>query len=276
LTEFRSRRYEGKVALVTGGGSGIGRAIAMRLAGEGADVVLFDLDASALTETAEVISTAGPAVTTVVGDVADHAAVAENVGRVLQDKGRLDWAREDSAQLLNPALYVVDPQLAIDRMKGAKNLRGRHRAAAARLAAWRESEALRANRPRQWIAKDSQLLEIANQLPATFACHLSKHRPLPSHITCEHPCPHLQVITVETELFECRPDEFQPLAVHSAGDTRNRLVPQCPLRNGCLVTRQIKIHDRLGDSGQPASGGESADFWVAYEYAGGVVCPVIE
>ena len=85
----------------------------------------------------------------------------------LQEKGRLDWAREDSAQLLSPALYVVDPQLAIDRMKGAKNLRGKRRAAAARLAAWRESEALRANRPRQWIAKDSQLLEIANQLPTS-------------------------------------------------------------------------------------------------------------
>lgn len=90
MTEFHSRRYEGKVALITGGGSGIGRAIATRLAGEGADLVLFDLDASALTETAEIISAAGPAVTTVVGDVADHAAVAENVGQVLQDKGRLD------------------------------------------------------------------------------------------------------------------------------------------------------------------------------------------
>ena len=90
MTAFQGRRYEGKVALVTGSGSGIGRAIATRLAGEGADVVLFDLDASALTETAEKISAADAAVTTVVGDVADHAAVAENVGTVLQDKGRLD------------------------------------------------------------------------------------------------------------------------------------------------------------------------------------------
>ncbi len=90
MTAFQSRRFEGKVALITGGGSGIGRAIAIRLAGEGANIVLFDLDASALTETAEKISAAGPAVTTVVGNVADHVAVAENVGQVLQDKGRLD------------------------------------------------------------------------------------------------------------------------------------------------------------------------------------------
>lgn len=84
----------------------------------------------------------------------------------LEDKGRLAWAEEDSMLLLDPALYDVDPGLAIDRMKGARNLRGKRRTAAARLAAWRESEALRANRPRQWIAKDSVLLEIASRLPS--------------------------------------------------------------------------------------------------------------
>jgi ribonuclease D len=83
----------------------------------------------------------------------------------LDQKGRLSWAEEDSAQLLDPALYDIDPKLAIGRMKGARNLRGRRRAAAARLAAWRETEALRANRPRQWIAKDNALLEVASRLP---------------------------------------------------------------------------------------------------------------
>lgn len=84
---------------------------------------------------------------------------------MLEQKGRLSWAEEDSAQLLDPALYDIDPKLAIDRMKGARKLRGRRRAAAARLAAWRESEALRSNRPRQWIAKDNALLEVATRLP---------------------------------------------------------------------------------------------------------------
>jgi len=80
---------------------------------------------------------------------------------------RLHWADEDSAMLLDPALYDIDPQGAIKRLKGARNMRGRKRSAAARLAAWRESEALRANRPRQWIARDSALLEIAFSLPTT-------------------------------------------------------------------------------------------------------------
>jgi ribonuclease D len=84
----------------------------------------------------------------------------------LDRKGRLDWAREDSASLLDPALYDVDPATAVDRLKGARNLRGKRRAAATKLAEWREREALRSNRPRQWIAKDSALLDIASRLPS--------------------------------------------------------------------------------------------------------------
>jgi ribonuclease D len=85
----------------------------------------------------------------------------------LDKLGRLHWADEDSTLLLDPALYDIDPQLAINRMKGARNLRGRRRSAAARLAAWREREALRANRPRQWIAKDAALIDIAARLPTS-------------------------------------------------------------------------------------------------------------
>lgn len=98
-------------------------------------------------------------------DVAWLLPARDLLSERLEQKGRLAWAEEDSAQLLNPKLYDVDPSLAVDRMKGARNLRGRRRAVAARLAAWRESEALRANRPRQWIAKDSALLEVAARLP---------------------------------------------------------------------------------------------------------------
>lgn len=93
----------------------------------------------------------------------------ELLAEQLDKKGRLSWAEEDSAMLLDPALYDVDPQLAIGRLKGARNMRGRRRAAAANLAAWREEEALRANRPRQWIAKDTALLEIATTLPDNMA-----------------------------------------------------------------------------------------------------------
>ncbi|MFQ6007062.1 MAG: ribonuclease D, partial [Woeseia sp.] len=83
----------------------------------------------------------------------------------LATAGRLAWAEEDSATLLNPALYKGDSCHAVYRLKGARNLRGRARAAAARLASWREREAERCDRPRQWIMKDAVLLEIASAGP---------------------------------------------------------------------------------------------------------------
>jgi ribonuclease D len=83
----------------------------------------------------------------------------------LEEKGRLEWAREDSAWLLDPSLYATDADQAIDRLKGARNFRGRRRAAAARLAMWREAEAINRNRPRQWILRDNVLLDVAWNLP---------------------------------------------------------------------------------------------------------------
>ena len=83
----------------------------------------------------------------------------------LEEKGRLGWALEDSKWLLDPALYDISDSQAIDRLKGARNFRGRKRAAAERLAAWREAEAIKRDRPRQWIMRDNVLLDIAYKLP---------------------------------------------------------------------------------------------------------------
>lgn len=85
----------------------------------------------------------------------------------LEEKDRLDWAREDSRWLLDSSLYDISDDQAIERVKGARNFRGRKRAAAARLAAWREAEAIRRDRPRQWIMRDNVLLDIAFRLPAS-------------------------------------------------------------------------------------------------------------
>jgi NAD(P)-dependent dehydrogenase (short-subunit alcohol dehydrogenase family) len=79
------QRFTGRVALITGGASGIGLATAQRLAAEGATVVLLDLDAEALTTAAETV-TAG----TITADVADPAAMEQAVATVLQRHGRLD------------------------------------------------------------------------------------------------------------------------------------------------------------------------------------------
>ena len=98
-------------------------------------------------------------------DVEYLLPACERLMEQLDQKGRLAWAREDSHWLLDPALYDISDNQALDRLKGARNFRGRRRAAAARLAAWREAEAIKRDRPRQWIMRDNVLLDIAYRLP---------------------------------------------------------------------------------------------------------------
>ena len=52
MSTASGRRFEGKTILITGAGSGIGRAAAMRFAGEGAQVVIADYNGTAADETA--------------------------------------------------------------------------------------------------------------------------------------------------------------------------------------------------------------------------------
>ena len=75
------RRLEGKAALVTGGGSGIGRAIALRLAAEGADVAVSGRRAERLEETVAAITRAGGRAVAVTGDV----SVENDAGRMVAE-----------------------------------------------------------------------------------------------------------------------------------------------------------------------------------------------
>jgi ribonuclease D len=83
----------------------------------------------------------------------------------LEELGRLEWARADSADLLDGALYMPAPHTAWQRLRGLARMDEKSAAAAAELAVWREEEALRADRPRQWILKDAVLLELAQRRP---------------------------------------------------------------------------------------------------------------
>jgi NAD(P)-dependent dehydrogenase (short-subunit alcohol dehydrogenase family) len=83
-------RVDGKVAVVTGAGNGLGRAIAERLAGEGAQVVLGDVDAAGLEQTVATITRAGGRAAAVVGDVTEEEPAARLIAAAVEGGGRLD------------------------------------------------------------------------------------------------------------------------------------------------------------------------------------------
>ena len=83
-------RLEGKVALVTGGGSGIGRASAEAFAREGARVVVADLSESDALETAAKIGEGGGEAATAIGDVTDGAGAEAMVRAAVDRYGGLD------------------------------------------------------------------------------------------------------------------------------------------------------------------------------------------
>ncbi len=83
----------GRVAVVTGGASGIGRAIGAELVSRGATVVLADVNAETAVLAAKQLTAAGPGTASAVAlDVCDGAAVVQAYQRIREEHGRLDHA----------------------------------------------------------------------------------------------------------------------------------------------------------------------------------------
>jgi NAD(P)-dependent dehydrogenase (short-subunit alcohol dehydrogenase family) len=83
-------RLNSKVAIVTGGSRGIGREIALALAGEGASVVLAARSVDALNEAAELVRRAGGQAETVVTELEEEESIRNLVRRTQEKFGRLD------------------------------------------------------------------------------------------------------------------------------------------------------------------------------------------
>ncbi|OAP42778.1 short-chain dehydrogenase [Sinorhizobium glycinis] len=84
--------FEGKVAIVTGGGSGIGAAICRQLSGEGAEVVVADLNTEAAQQIADEIRANGGLARHFTVDIADARAVGQLVDFAIQECGGLNLA----------------------------------------------------------------------------------------------------------------------------------------------------------------------------------------
>lgn len=104
--------FDGKVALVTGAASGIGRASARLFAEAGAKVVVADIDRPGADETARLITGAGGEALAVEVDVADGASVKAMVDATIDRFGRLDIAH-NNAGIMGAGADIIDMDDAV-------------------------------------------------------------------------------------------------------------------------------------------------------------------
>lgn len=108
-------RFEGKVALVTGAASGIGRAAALQWASEGAAVAVADLDGVGARATAAVIAGRGGRAEAVDVDVADAGAVSAMVAHVVDTFGALHYAFNNAGIVGAGAPIAEMPEIVWER-----------------------------------------------------------------------------------------------------------------------------------------------------------------
>jgi NAD(P)-dependent dehydrogenase (short-subunit alcohol dehydrogenase family) len=100
----------GQVCVVSGTGQGLGRAVALEMAGEGAGVVLLDRNPTTLAAVAAEISAAGDIAFAYELDVTDYDAYARVVGDVIERSGRID-VLVNNAAINPPSRTILDDTL---------------------------------------------------------------------------------------------------------------------------------------------------------------------
>jgi NAD(P)-dependent dehydrogenase (short-subunit alcohol dehydrogenase family) len=111
-------RLKDKVALVTGGGGGLGTAIAKRFAAEGARILLSDRDLAKAEKTAAAITSAGGTASAIQADVADPKDCDAQVAETLRRFGRIDiLVNNAGASKLGPFVELTDEEF-VDAVNG--------------------------------------------------------------------------------------------------------------------------------------------------------------
>jgi NAD(P)-dependent dehydrogenase (short-subunit alcohol dehydrogenase family) len=101
----------GAVAVVTGGGRGMGRTSALAMAREGASIAVADINLESAEQVAQEIAGAGGRAVAIHVDVSDEASVSELAARTKSELGRLDILHNNAA-LLAPEFMSRDGEVA--------------------------------------------------------------------------------------------------------------------------------------------------------------------
>ena len=83
----------------------------------------------------------------------------------LKKLGREDWPNRDFQRLTDPDTYQLNARSRWQKVKGLQHLKSQQLSILRELAAWREEEAAKRNRPRRWIIGDEVLVDLARQQP---------------------------------------------------------------------------------------------------------------
>lgn len=111
-------RFAGKVALISGSGRGIGRATALRLADEGAAVVVLDVDRAAAEETATLLSRGGARALAIEADITKAAAVQDGIEQTLEAFAQIDVLVNNAARTAKANLAQTTPEDWADEIEG--------------------------------------------------------------------------------------------------------------------------------------------------------------
>nr|MDO8082389.1 SDR family NAD(P)-dependent oxidoreductase [Candidatus Freyarchaeota archaeon] len=123
MKEFSEQRLSGRAALVTGSGSGIGRAISLRYAREGANIIVNDINLEGANETAKMIKELGRKAMVIKADVSKSAEVEAMVEKAYKDWGRIDILVNNAGISGIPYLIIEEPEPEWDRVMNT-NLKG--------------------------------------------------------------------------------------------------------------------------------------------------------
>lgn len=155
----------------------------------------------------------------------------------LQEKGRLEWIQADLEKLSKPDAYQVDFSSLWKRLKGVQRLKGAALNNADQLCRWREQLAIQKNRPRRWIIKDEDIVDIARFKPGNHE-ELAQIGNLSAEYVKKNGNAILQVLSQAAQM---RPDQYPKQTDFKQLNNQQQAIADCLMALCRLVSEQNEI-----------------------------------